>query len=105
MKNKQSATNAKLYSPRATLCAIGIKLLRSLKFFDSIAEHVKVRQKTIAALERAFGRDSCAEQSVVQKTRGRLRLGKCAPDEALSKPYCKSIVVHRASLQRSVATA
>jgi hypothetical protein len=99
MKNKQLAANTRLYSPRATLCAIGIKL-RSLKFYDPIAEHVKVKQKTIkhtpvekltdafiailsgahglseintrvradAALQRAFGRSSCAEQSVVQET-------------------------------------
>lgn len=99
MKNKQPATNTRLYSPRATLCAIGIKL-RSLKLFDTIAEHVKVRQKTIKhtpmeklqdafiailagahglaeintrvrtdmALQRAFGRKCCAEQSVVQET-------------------------------------
>jgi Transposase DDE domain group 1 len=99
MKNEQLTTNVRLYSPRATLCAIGIKL-RSLKFFDIIAEHVHVRQKTIhhtpiekltdafiailsgahglceintrvrtdTALQRAFGRNSCAEQSVVQET-------------------------------------
>jgi hypothetical protein len=99
MKNKQPAANTRLYSPRATLCAIGIRL-RSLKFFDTIAEHVHVKQKTIkhtpvekltdafiailagahglseintrvrsdAALQRAFGRSSCAEQSVVQET-------------------------------------
>lgn len=99
MKNERSTTNARLYSPRATLCAIGIKL-RSLKFFDTIAEHLQIRQKTIhhtpiekltdafiailsgahglceintrvrtdAALQRAFGRKGCAEQSVVQET-------------------------------------
>jgi hypothetical protein len=99
MKNKQPAASSRLYSPRATLCAIGIKL-RSLKLFDTIAAHVKVKQKTIkhtpvekltdafiailagahglseintrvrsdAALQRAFGRQSCAEQSVVQQT-------------------------------------
>jgi hypothetical protein len=99
MKNQQPAAGTRLYSPRATLCAIGIKL-RSLKFFDTIADHVKVKQKTIkhtpvekltdafiailagahglaeintrvrpdAALQRAFGRSSCAEQSVVQET-------------------------------------
>jgi hypothetical protein len=99
MKIKQPAANTRLYSPRATLCAIGVKL-RSLKFFDTISEHVKVRQKTIhhtpmekltdafiailagahglseintrvrtdTALQRAFGRKSCAEQSVVQET-------------------------------------
>jgi hypothetical protein len=46
MKNKQTTANTKLFSPRATLCAIGIKL-RSLKFFDTIGEHVLIRQKTI----------------------------------------------------------
>lgn len=71
-----------------------------MKFFDTIADHVKVKQKAIkhtpvekltdafiailasahglaeintrvrsdAALQRAFGRSSCAEQSVVQET-------------------------------------
>lgn len=99
MKKQQSTTTAKLYSPRATLCAIGIKL-RSLKFFETIANHVQIKQKTIkhtpiekltdafvailsgahglseintrvrsdAALQRAFGRSCCAEQSVVQET-------------------------------------
>jgi hypothetical protein len=99
MKNEQLTTTARLYSPRATLCAIGIKL-RSLKFFDTIAEHIRIKQKTIhhtpmekltdafiailsgahglceintrvrtdTALQRAFGRSSCAEQSVVQET-------------------------------------
>jgi hypothetical protein len=99
MKNKQTAANTKLYSPRAPLCAIGIKL-RSLKFFDTIGEHVRIGQKTIrhtpleksadafiailagahglcevntrvrtdTALQRSFGRGSCAEQSVVQET-------------------------------------
>jgi hypothetical protein len=99
MKNKQPAASSRLYSPRATLCAIGIKL-RSMKLFDTIADHVKVKQKAIkhtpvekltdafiailagahglaeintrvrsdAALQRAFGRSACAEQSVVQET-------------------------------------
>jgi hypothetical protein len=99
MKNEQSATTTRLYSPRAILYALGIKL-RSLKFFDTIAAHLHIRQKTIhhtpiekltdafiailagahglceintrvrtdTALQRAFGRSSCAEQSVVQET-------------------------------------
>src|SRR5215212_4188502 len=99
MKNEPAAASSRLYSPRATLCAIGIKL-RSMKLFDTIADHVKIKQKTIkhtpveklqdafiailagahglvevntrvrsdAALQRAFGRSSCAEQSVVQET-------------------------------------
>lgn len=99
MKKRRPAIGSRLYSPRVTLCAIGIKL-RSSKFFDILAEYVKIKQKTIkhtpvekltdafiailagahnlaeintrvrsdAALQRAFGRASCAEQSVVQET-------------------------------------
>ena len=99
MKNQPPVASTRLYSPRATLCAIGIKL-RALKFFDAIAEHVHIKQKVVrhtpvekltdafiailagahglvevntrvradAALQRAFGRESCAEQSVVQET-------------------------------------
>jgi hypothetical protein len=87
------------YTPHATLAAIGIKI-RSLKLFDTIKEHVHIKQKTIRhtpveklndafiailagahglceintrlrsdeSLQRAFGRHSCAEQSVVQQT-------------------------------------
>jgi hypothetical protein len=87
------------YTPHATLAAVGIKL-RSLKLFDTIREHVHIKQKTIRhtpieklhdafiailagahglceintrlrsdeSLQRAFGRSSCAEQSVVQQT-------------------------------------
>jgi len=87
------------YTPHATLAAIGIKI-RSLKLFDTIKEHVFIKQKTIKhtpveklndafiailagahglceintrlrsdeSLQRAFGRKSCAEQSVVQQT-------------------------------------
>src|SRR5215216_545818 len=99
MKKSQAASTARLYTPRATLCALGLKV-RSLKLFDAIAERVHIRQKTIrhtpleklqdafiamlagahglcevntrvradAALQRSFGRHSCAEQSVVQET-------------------------------------
>jgi hypothetical protein len=99
MKKSQAASIARLYTPRATLCALGLKV-RSLKLFDTIAEHVRIRQKTIkhtppeklqdafiailagahglvevntrvrsdAALQRSFGREACAEQSVVQET-------------------------------------
>ena len=87
------------FSPRATLAAFGTKVC-SLKLFDTIAEHVHIKQKTVRhtpleklqdaliailsgahglseintrvrtvkALQRAFGRSSCAEQSVVQET-------------------------------------
>jgi hypothetical protein len=102
MKKSLVASTARLYTPRATLCALGVKV-RSLKLFDTIAEHLRIRQKTIkhtpleklqdafiamlagahglcevntrvradAALQRSFGRHSCAEQSVVQETLGR----------------------------------
>ena len=46
MKTSQAASAARLYTPSATLCALGLKM-RSLKFFDAIAERVRVRQKTI----------------------------------------------------------
>jgi hypothetical protein len=99
MKKSQAASAARLYTPRATLCALGLKV-RSLKLFDTLAEHVRIRQKTIrhtpleklqdafiailagahglvevntrvrsdAALQHSFGREACAEQSVVQET-------------------------------------
>ena len=34
------------YTPHATLAAIGIKI-RSLKLFDTVQEHVFIKQKTI----------------------------------------------------------
>lgn len=99
MKKSPAASVTRHYTSRATLCALGVKV-RSLKLFETIAEHVRIRQKTIrhtpleklqdafiamlagahglvevntrvrsdAALQRAFGRSSCAEQSVVQET-------------------------------------
>jgi hypothetical protein len=99
MKKSRATVATQLYTPRATLCALGLKV-RSLKLFDTISEHVRIRQKTIrhtpiekltdafiailagahglcevntrvradAALQRSFGRHSCAEQSVVQET-------------------------------------
>lgn len=99
MKKSRSATPARLFSPRVTLAALGIKL-RSLGLFEVIAGHVRIRQKAIKhtpveklqdafiailsgahglveintrvradqALQRAFGRTCCAEQSVVQET-------------------------------------
>jgi hypothetical protein len=72
MKNEQPAASARLYSPRATLCAIGLKL-RSLKLFETIAgahglAEINTRVRSDAALQRAFGRESCAEQSVVRET-------------------------------------
>lgn len=99
MKKSRSATASRLFSPRTTLAALGVKL-RSLGLFEVIENHVHIKQKAIkhtpieklqdafiailagahglvevntrvrpdAALQRAFGRKSCAEQSVVQET-------------------------------------
>jgi hypothetical protein len=99
MKKSRSDTASRLFSPRTALAAPGLKI-RSLKILDTIAEQVKIRQKTIKhtpiekltdalmailsgahglyevntrvrsdqALQRAFGRISCAEQSVAQET-------------------------------------
>jgi hypothetical protein len=94
------------FSAQASLAAIGIKL-RQRRLFESIAEKVKIAQKTVKfsaieklqdafiailsgahslveintglradlGLQRAFGRDGCAEQSVVQDT-----LDACTPE-------------------------
>ena len=119
MKNQPAVTATRLYSPRATLCAIGVKL-RSLKFFETIAEHVHIKQKTVrhtpveklqdafiailagahglcevntrvrsdAALQRAFGRSTCAEQSVVQET-----LDACTVENVRQmKHACKALM-------------
>jgi hypothetical protein len=99
MKNSRSATASRLFTARAPLAALGLKL-RSLKLFETISQHVRIKQKTIKhtpiekltdafiailagahglseintrvrsdrALQRAFGRIGCAEQSVVQET-------------------------------------
>ena len=46
MKKSRSATASRLFSPRTTLAAVGIKL-RALGLFEVIAGHVQIRQKTI----------------------------------------------------------
>lgn len=106
MKKSRSSVASRLFSPRATLAAIGVKL-RSIKLLDPVEHNVSIRQKVIehtpfeklqdafiailagahglceintlvrsdAALQRAFGRESCAEQSVVQET-----LSACTPE-------------------------
>src|SRR5437588_1449173 len=113
MKKPQSAAPTRLSTPRATLAAIGLKI-RSLKLFDAVAEHVRIRQKAIkhtpqeklldafiailsgahglsevntrvrpdGALQRAFGRSSCAEQSVVQETLDRCTAANAGQMEA-----------------------
>lgn len=98
-KTRAASQTNELFTPRATLCAIGVKL-QAMKIFETIGEHLKIKQKTIRhtplekitdafiallsgahglceintrlrpdiALQRAFGRSSCAEQSTVQET-------------------------------------
>ena len=123
MKKPQPITDARIYTPRATLCAIGLKI-RSLKLFDTIAEHVHLRQKTIkhtpldklqdafiailsgahglvevntrvrsdSALQRAFGRSCCAEQSVVQET-----LSACTAQNVLEMEAAVDAIFRRYS--------
>jgi hypothetical protein len=99
LKKSRSATASRLFSPRTTLAALGVKL-RSMSLFEVIENHVRIRQKAIKhtpveklqdafiailsgahglcevntrvrpdeALQRAFGRKGCAEQSAVQET-------------------------------------
>lgn len=99
MKKSRPGTAPRLFTARAPLAALGLKL-RSLKIFETIPRHVEIKQKTIkhtpiekltdafiailsgahglseintrvrsdTAVQRAFGRTSCAEQSVVQET-------------------------------------
>ncbi len=106
MKNSRPGIASRLFTPRAPLAALGLKL-HSLKLFETISQHVKIKQKTIKhtpiekltdafiailsgahglseintrvrsdrAVQRAFGRTSCAEQSVVQET-----LDRCTTD-------------------------
>lgn len=94
MKKSRPASAAQLHTPCTTLCAIGSKA-SSLKLFETVAEHVRIRQKTVrhtpleklqeasiailngthglcevntrvrsdAAVQGAFGRRNCAEQS------------------------------------------
>ena len=112
-----------LFTTRATLCAIGIKL-RALKFFDTIAEHVHIKQKTIRhtpveklhdafiailagahglceintrlrsdeSLQRAFGRSSCAEQSVVRQT-----LNACTPRNVIEMHQAVDLIFRQHS--------
>src|SRR5438876_8102458 len=74
--NESTTPLIKQFTGCATLAAIGSKL-RELKVFQPIKQTVQIAQKTIKdsptdklydALQRAFGRRRCAEQSVVQDT-------------------------------------
>ncbi len=99
MKKSRSSIASRLFTAHAPLAALGLKL-RSLKIFETITQHVHIKQKTIRhtpvekltdafiailsgahglceintrvrsdrAVQRAFGRKDCAEQSVVQET-------------------------------------
>jgi len=111
------------YTPHATLCAIGIKI-RALSLFDTIKEHVFIKQKTIRhtpieklndafitilsgahglceintrlrsneSLQRAFGRSSCAEQSVVQQT-----LSACTAQNVVEMQLAVDLIFRRHS--------
>jgi hypothetical protein len=46
MKKSRSSTATRLFTARAPLAALGLKL-RSLKLFETISQHVKIKQKTI----------------------------------------------------------
>src|SRR5215210_7250984 len=117
----RSQVSTRHYTPHATLAAIGIKL-RSLKLFDTIQEHVHIKQKTIRhtpveklhdafiailagahglceintrlrsdeSLQRAFGRSSCAEQSVVQQT-----LNACTPRNVAQMHHAVDLIFRR----------
>ena len=107
MKKSRSSIASRLFTAHAPLAALGLKL-RSLKIFETITQHVHIKQKTIKhtpvekltdafiailsgahglceintrvrsdrALQRAFGRKDCAEQSVVQET-----LDRCTSED------------------------
>lgn len=109
------------FTPHATLAALGLKI-RSLKLFDTIKEHVFIKQKTVRhtpveklhdafiavlagahglceintrlrsdeSLQRAFGRKSCAEQSVVQQT-----LDACTPRNVAEMQQAVEIIFRR----------
>ena len=129
MKKSRSAIASRLYSPHASLAALGLKL-RSIKFFEVLTEHVLIKQKTIkhspinklidafiailagarglveintrlrcdTALQRAFGRPECAEQSVVQET-----LDACTPEnvEQLQQALNELFQQHSATSQHN----
>jgi hypothetical protein len=46
LKKSRSATASRLFSPRATLAALGVEL-RFMGLFEVIEKHVHVRQKAI----------------------------------------------------------
>ncbi|MEJ7713567.1 MAG: hypothetical protein WKF84_27905 [Pyrinomonadaceae bacterium] len=46
MKKSRSSTASRLFTARAPLAALGLKL-RSLKLYDVIAQHLHIRQKII----------------------------------------------------------
>jgi hypothetical protein len=54
VKKSHSITDNRIYTPRATLCAIGLKI-RSWKLFETVAEHVHIRQKTIRHMVMLLG--------------------------------------------------
>jgi hypothetical protein len=55
LKKSRSATASRLFSPRTTLAALGVKL-RSMGLFEVIENHVPIRQKAIKHA-RYFGQN------------------------------------------------
>ncbi|HEY0169676.1 MAG TPA: hypothetical protein VGB98_01395 [Pyrinomonadaceae bacterium] len=56
MNKSRPTSAARLYTPRATPCALGVKV-HSLKLLDTIAEHVRIRQKSIRHTSLLDGAD------------------------------------------------
>lgn len=114
----RSQATTRHYTPHASLAAVGIRINR-LRLFDTIKEHVFIKQKTVRhrpveklqdafiailagahglceintrlrsdeSLQRAFGRKSCADQSVVQQT-----LNACAERNVLEMQYAMNLI-------------
>ena len=88
MKKSHHATAARLYTPRAALAAVGLKI-RSLKLFDTIAEHVHIRQKTIkhTPLEKLTD----AFMAILSGAHGLCEINtRVRPDEALQRAFGRS---------------
>lgn len=78
-EGSRPASAARLYTLRATLCALRVKV-RSLKLFDATAERIRIRQKTIRhtplrKLQDAFIAILAGAHGLVE-VNTRLQLGK-----------------------------
>ena len=83
MKKSRSAIASRLYSPHASLAALGVKL-RSLKFFDVLSEHALIKQKTIRPSTR--GEIIDAFQGMLASARGLVEINtRLRSDTALQR--------------------